>query len=318
MEPVIQVRDLQKTYQDGTHAVQGVSFEVRKGEIFGLLGPNGAGKTTTMHILGTLHHATGGAARVLGHDVGKQAGAIRRRIGFAMQEVGIDDLATAEEMLVFHARIHGISKAEAKKRAAELLRTFDLSQHARRRVSAFSGGMQRRLDLAVSIIHEPDVLFLDEPTTGLDPQSRQELWDVLRRLRRDKGLTVIMSTHYMEEADKLCDRIAIMAKGRIAAIDTPEGLKRSVGADTIDVAFNREPTDEQRQRLRHAFRKVPSRFDDGHMHIQVPDGGASLLPALRIVDQVGLGVRSTKVVTPTLDDAFLRYTGERLGEEGSL
>lgn len=313
---VIQVRDLQKTYQDGTHAVQGVSFEVRKGEIFGLLGPNGAGKTTTMHILGTLHHATGGRARVLGHDVGKEAGAIRRRIGFAMQEVGIDDLATAEEMLVFHARIHGIPKAEAKKRAADLLRTFDLSQHAKRRVSAFSGGMQRRLDLAVSIIHEPDVLFLDEPTTGLDPQSRQELWEVLRRLRRDKGLTVIMSTHYMEEADKLCDRIAIMAKGRIAAIDTPEGLKRSVGADTIEVAFNREPTAEQRQKLRQAFRKVPARFDDGQMQVQVPDGGASLLPALRIVDQVGLGVRSTKVVTPTLDDAFLRYTGERLGEEG--
>ena len=318
MQPVIRVQGLEKTYRDGTRAVQGVSFEVRKGEIFGLLGPNGAGKTTTMHILGTLHNATGGRAEVLGHDVGKNASAIRRRIGFAMQEVGIDDLATAEEMLVFHARIHGIPKAEAKKRAADLLRTFDLTAHAKRRVSAFSGGMQRRLDLAVSIIHEPDLLFLDEPTTGLDPQSRQELWDVLRRLRREKGLTVVMSTHYMEEADQLCDRIAIMAKGQIAAIDTPEGLKRSVGADTIDVRFNREPTPEQRDHLRHAFRKTRHRIDDGHMQVQVPDGGASLLPALRIVDQVGLGVQSTKVITPTLDDAFLRYTGERLGEEGDL
>ena len=312
---VIRVEDLQKTYRDGTHAVQGVTFNVRKGEIFGLLGPNGAGKTTTMHILGTLHHATGGRAQVLGMDVKGHAHDIRRRIGFAMQDVGIDDLATAEEMLVFHARIHGISKAEAKKRAADLLATFDLTAHAKRRVSAFSGGMQRRLDLAVSIIHEPDLLFLDEPTTGLDPQSRQELWDILRRLRREKGLTVVMSTHYMEEADQLCDRIAIMAKGRIAAIDTPEGLKRSVGADTIDVRFSQEPGTEQHRQLQHAFRKVPHRIDDGHMQVQVADGGASLLPALRIVDQVGLGVASTKVVTPTLDDAFLRYTGERLGEE---
>jgi len=313
--PVIDVRGLGKTYRDGTHAVRGVSFQVRKGEIFGLLGPNGAGKTTTMHILGTLHHATRGQARVLGLDVRRQAHALRKRIGFAMQDVGIDDLATAEEMLVFHARVHGIPKTEAKRRARELLHTFDLEAHAKRRVTAFSGGMQRRLDLAVSIIHDPEVLFLDEPTTGLDPQSRKELWEVLRRLRREKGLTVIMSTHYMEEADQLCDRIAIMADGRIAAIDTPEGLKRSVGADTIRVRLSREPTPDQRRRLAAAFKGHPGRMDDGLIELKVRDGGAALLPVLRTVDQAGLGVASTRVLSPTLDDAFLKYTGQRLGDD---
>lgn len=315
MSVTIDVRGLEKTYRDGTRAVQGVSFQVNRGEIFGLLGPNGAGKTTTMHILGTLHHATGGAARVLGMDVKKDAKKIRRRIGFAMQEVGIDDLATAQEMLLFHASLHGIPKKEARARADSLLQTFSLTQHAKRRVTAFSGGMQRRLDLAVSLIHEPDVLFLDEPTTGLDPQSRQELWTILRRLCREKGLTVVMSTHYMDEADALCDRIAIINQGKVAAIDTPEGLRRSVGADTIRVRLGTTPDGETQARLKAAFKGARTRFDDGAIEIMVRSGEKSLLPALRVIDKAGLGVTGTRVLTPTLDDAFLKYTGQRLEVE---
>ncbi len=312
METVIQVRDIHKTYRDGTHAVQGLSFDVKKGEIFGLLGPNGAGKTTLMQMLGTLQRASKGHATVLGLDIGKEAHQIRQRIGFAMQDVGIDDLATAREMLMFHARIHGISRSEAKRRAVELLETFDLTRHADRRVTAFSGGMQRRLDLAVSIIHEPDMLFLDEPTTGLDPTSRQDLWRVLRRLRKDHGLTVIMSTHYMEEADALCDRIAIINQGKIAAIDTPGALRRSVGADRIDIGLADEPPEKAKKALAARMPGAPLRWHDRRLSLRVRDGAAALLPVLRHVDGAGLRVASTTVHTPTLDDAFLKYTGQHL------
>lgn len=309
------MRDVHKTYGDGTHAVRGVSFHVRKGEIFGLLGPNGAGKTTIMHILGTLHRASAGRASVLGFDVTKGASEIRRRIGFAMQDVGIDDLATAREMLVFHGRLHGMSKRHARERATELLATFDLSQHAERRVTAFSGGMQRRLDLAVSIIHRPAVLFLDEPTTGLDPTSRQDLWNVLRRLRRDEGLTVVMSTHYMEEADALCDRIAIINAGKVAAIDAPQALRRSVGADTIRIALRDVPDAAGQARLKAAVAGAPTRLEGDRLELRVKDGAALLMPALRRIDQAGFAVASTRVLSPTLDDAFLKYTGQRLDEE---
>ncbi len=311
---VIEVKDLVKIYRDGTHAVQGVSFDVRKGEIFGLLGPNGAGKTTAMRILGTLHKATSGTARVLGLDVDRDHKEVQRRIGFAMQEVGMDDLATAEEMLVLHARLYGIPRDAARTRAAELLGTFDLKEHAKRRVTRFSGGMQRRLDLAVSLIHTPEVLFLDEPSTGLDPKSRTDLWGVLRRLRKEEGITILMSTHYMDEADALCDRIAVINGGRIAAIDTPERLKRSVGADRLRIRLAAPPTDGQRASLASTFGKANAHFEDGHLMLRVQDGARALLPALERVAALGLGVQETRVVTPTLDDVFLKYTGARLEE----
>ncbi|HUR64642.1 MAG TPA: ATP-binding cassette domain-containing protein [Candidatus Thermoplasmatota archaeon] len=315
-EPVIEVEDLQKTYPDGTAAVKGISFTVQRGEIFGFLGPNGAGKTTSMRILGTLHHASGGRARVLGFDVEKEAGEVKRRIGFAMQEVGMDDLATAQEMLILHAKLYGVGGKEAREKAARLLDTFDLTPHKDRRVTRFSGGMQRRLDLAVSLIHTPEVLFLDEPSTGLDPKSRADLWAVLRRLRDQEGITILMSTHYMEEADALCDRIAIMSKGRIAAIDTPTSLKRSVGADTVRVTLAEPVTAAQWAHLERAFRPGNIRQQDGHLDIRVKDGARSLVPALRIVTDLGIEVRETKVQTPTLEDVFLKYTGAKLtGDE---
>ncbi|HEX2066498.1 MAG TPA: ATP-binding cassette domain-containing protein, partial [Candidatus Thermoplasmatota archaeon] len=313
--PVIEVEDLQKTYPDGTSAVRGISFVVRRGEIFGLLGPNGAGKTTAMRILGTLHHATGGSARVLGLDVVKDAKQVKRRIGFAMQEVGMDDLATAQEMLLLHARLYGVKGQEARERAARLLRTFDLEPHKDRRVTRFSGGMQRRLDLAVSLIHTPEVLFLDEPSTGLDPKSRADLWAVLRRLRDEQGITILMSTHYMEEADALCDRIAIMSRGRIAAIDTPASLKRSVGADAVRITLAKPLEPRQWTALQRAFHAGNLHLEGDRLDIRVKDGARSLVPALRIVTDLGVQVRETKVQAPTLEDVFLKYTGARLSAD---
>jgi ABC-2 type transport system ATP-binding protein len=312
-DAVIEVRDLVKQYKDGTQAVKGISFTVRKGEIFGFLGPNGAGKTTTMRILGTLHKASGGSARVLGLDVDAQAREVQHRIGFAMQEVGMDELATAREMLVLHAQLYDMSKKEANEKAEELLKTFDLTEHADRRVTRFSGGMQRRLDLAVSLIHTPEVLFLDEPSTGLDPKSRSDLWRVLRRLQ-GQGITMLLSTHYMEEADELCDRIAIVHQGRIAAIDTPESLKRSVGADTVRVTLGQEPTAAQRRDLERTFGAHNLSFTDGTMDIRVKDGSKALLPALQVLAGHGVQVKETRVLTPTLEDVFLQYTGARFAE----
>ncbi len=316
MRPVISVRGLEKRYHDGTYAVKGIDFEVQKGEIFGLLGPNGAGKTTAMKILGTLHRGTGGHAEVLGLDVQSHATQLRKRIGFAMQEVGMDDLATAWEMMMFHASLYKVPKAEATRRSKELLQAFDLWGARKRRVMAFSGGMQRRLDLAVSLLHRPEVLFLDEPTTGLDPTSRSELWQMLRNLRSQHGLTIFMSTHYMEEADVLCDRLAVMHQGRIAAIDTAENLKRGIGADKIDVKLGRTPSPQQRADLLKAFGERNVAFTDHVMSIAVKDGARSLLPAMRILDKAGLIIEGTKVRTPTLDDVFLKYTGASLHEDG--
>ncbi len=311
VNPVIRVRGLEKRYRDGTYAVRGVDFDVAKGEIFGLLGPNGAGKTTTMKILGTLHNATAGQASVLGKDVRRHAPQIRRRIGFAMQEVGMDDLATAWEMLMFHAQLYRIPRHVAARRAKELLETFDLWDDRKRRVMAFSGGMQRRLDLAVSLLHEPEVLFLDEPTTGLDPTSRAELWTLLRKLRREQGLTIFMSTHYMEEADALCDRLAIMHDGRVAAIDTADRLKRGVGSDTIEIRLAQTPSAAQRRAVEETF-QGHGHFVDHTLRISVRDGAESLLPAMRALDRTGLQMAGTKVLTPTLDDVFLKYTGAHL------
>jgi len=226
----IVVERLEKRYANGTEAVRGISFRVRAGEVFGLLGPNGAGKSTTMGMLGTLVRPTSGRAIVAGHDVAREPKLVRKRIGFAMQEVGVDDLATGSELLVLHGRLHGLSRREAARRAAILLDVFAMQDVANGRLSEYSGGMRRRVDLASALIHLPDVVFLDEPTEGLDPHGRSAVWDALERLNDALGMTVVLTTHYMEEADRLCDRIVIVDHGSIVAQGAPSDLKRNLGA----------------------------------------------------------------------------------------
>ena len=246
----IVVEDLGKTYADGTEAVRGVRMRVAAGECYGLLGPNGAGKSTTLGMLGTLVRPTSGRASVAGFDVVTQPREVRRRIGFAMQEVGVDAFATAHEMLVLQGRLHGLRRAESAHRARLLLAMVDLAEVADKRLGEFSGGMQRRVDLAAALMHLPAVVFLDEPTEGLDPRARAAIWDALDRLRGHLGVTVVLTTHYMDEADRLCDRLAIIDRGSIVAEDTPAALKASVGSDSLEEVYLRhtghafEPSDD--------------------------------------------------------------------------
>ena len=233
----IVVDGLAKRYPNGTEAVRGISFRVRAGEVFGILGPNGAGKSTTMGMLGTLVRPTGGTATVAGIDIAAHPRDVRRKIGFAMQEVGVDDFATGHELLVLHGRLHGLLRREATRRAGLLLELVGLAEAADRRMAEYSGGMQRRADLASALIHLPPVLFLDEPTEGLDPHGRSAIWETLEQLNEALGMTVVITTHYMEEADRLCDRIAIVDHGRIVVEGTPAELKRAAGSLTLEEAY---------------------------------------------------------------------------------
>jgi ABC-2 type transport system ATP-binding protein len=233
----IVVEALAKRYPSGADAVRGISFRVRAGEVFGILGPNGAGKSTTIGMLGTLVRPTGGRATVAGHDVVAERRTVRKRIGFAMQEVGADDLATGAELLVLHGRVHGLSRREAARRAKLLLELFGLADATDARLGEYSGGMKRRVDLASALIHLPEVLFLDEPTEGLDPHGRTAIWETLERLNALLGMTVVLTTHYMEEADRLCDRIAIVDQGRIITSGTPAELKAATRASTLEDVY---------------------------------------------------------------------------------
>ncbi|HET8757993.1 MAG TPA: ATP-binding cassette domain-containing protein [Solirubrobacteraceae bacterium] len=233
----IVVEELGKRFPNGTEAVRGISFRVRTGEVFGILGPNGAGKSTTIGMLATLVRPTGGFAEVAGFDVTDHPRGVRRRIGFAMQEVGVDELATGTELLMLHGRLHGLSRSEAARRAALLLDLFGMTDAAARRMGEYSGGMKRRVDLASALIHLPAVLFLDEPTEGLDPHARSAIWETLARLNEALGMTVVLTTHYMEEAERLCDRVAIVDRGRIVAEGTPAALKVAADAATLEAAY---------------------------------------------------------------------------------
>jgi len=228
VDDAIVLEDLAKTYPDGTEAVRGISLRVGSGESYGILGPNGAGKSTTIGMLGTLVRPTGGHARVAGFDVVADPVEVRRRIGFAMQQAGVDDFATASELMVLQGRLHGLRKHHALTRAGLLLRVMGLEPIAGRRLATLSGGTKRRVDLAASLMHLPPIVFLDEPTEGLDPRSRSAIWAMLDHLRRQLGITLVLTTHYMDEADRLCDRIGIIDRGKLVVDGTPEALKATI------------------------------------------------------------------------------------------
>ena len=312
----MEVAHLTKKFGDLV-AVNDVSFDVVQKEIFGLLGPNGAGKTTLIRMMTTLTPATSGTARIAGHDIGKDADGVRNAIGVIPQAFTSDPELTADENMLIHAKLYGVPKNKHEQLITELLESVDLIKFRGALVRTFSGGMRRRLEIARGLVHSPNILFLDEPTTGLDPVSRSNVWEMIRTLRDKSELTILLTTHYMDEADKLCDRIAIVDHGRLAALDTPTRLKDSVpGTDAVEAEFEGAPRDwnEQLQRLAQAA-GVTQR--DGVTHIASHDGPATVAALMDLARARGVVVRKVSVQSTTLDDVFLHYTGSELRDAAS-
>ncbi len=302
--PAIAVRGLVKRYGDLV-AVGGVDFEVRRGELFGFLGPNGAGKTTTINVLCTLAAPTEGEATVGGYDVRTERDQVRRMIGLVFQDTTLDGYLTAWQNLRFHADLYGVPRTEFERRARALLEMLDLWDRRDDRVQTFSGGMMRRLEIARGLLHTPAVLFLDEPTIGLDPQTRASIWEHIRGLREREHVTIFFTTHYMDEAEG-CERIAIIDHGKIVALDTPEALKASVGKDRVQI------TTEDDARAIVALRErfgIEAGIHDGAVTFSVAEG-ERFVP--RLFAELGLSIRSVAVARPTLDDVFLAYTGRTI------
>ncbi|SCE80297.1 ABC-2 type transport system ATP-binding protein [Micromonospora coriariae] len=318
---MIETRGLRKSFRSRAgretktvDAVRGVNLEVAEGEIFGFLGPNGAGKTTTLRMLATLIEPDGGEATIAGADLRKDPAEVRRRIGYVPQGGSTWDESTAREELVLHARMYGIGKADAQRRAARALDAFQLTEYADRKCKTYSGGQRRRVEIALGIIHEPKIVFLDEPTTGLDPQSRAHMWDEIRRLRRD-GMTVFITTHYLDEADALCDRIAIMDNGEVVAEGTPAELKREISGDVVLVGLDLAATPQAAQSLDgEPYVNKLETVDEGGLRLYVDEGAVAIPQVLRRLDNAGLDLRSIELHRPSLDDVFLTKTGRSLRE----
>ena len=313
-ENIVIVQDLEKKYKSGTHAVKGINFNVRKGEIFGMLGPNGAGKTTTLQMMGTLLGITEGKIKILDYDVSTESSLVRENIGFALQEAGLDSLSTVRELIAFHVKLFGFRGVEIQERVEQSLSLLDLHEYSDQMIPELSGGTQRRLDLAVSLVHDPKLLILDEPTTGLDPAHRADLWSLLKKLKNEKGITIVMSTHYMEEADFLCDRLAIIDSGEIVAIDTPQKLKKTIGKDRIEFKLFESLDEGQIRLVKERFDETDVSIEESYFTIRVGDGEEALLDTLKSIIDMDVKVKGTKVLRPTLDDVYLKYTGKRLEE----
>ncbi|MDO9409269.1 ATP-binding cassette domain-containing protein [Patulibacter sp.] len=313
--PAVAVRGLERAFKGGIKAVDGLDLEVPEGEIYGFLGPNGAGKTTTVRILVTLLRPTGGEARVAGHDVVSDADAVRRNIGVALQEAAIDPLMSGVELLRMQGALHGMRGSEARGRATELLERVGLTDAGGRRVGQYSGGMRRRLDLAMALVHRPKVLFLDEPTTGLDPTSRNALWREVRGLN-DDGTTVFLTTQYLEEAEQLADRVGIIAGGSLVAEGTPAELKSRVGEPTLHVDLAEGADVPAARRALSTVGPLVDCADDARVAIRAARGKATVPDAIRALDDAGIAVESVEVVSPTLDDVFAAVTGSTLEGAG--
>jgi ABC-2 type transport system ATP-binding protein len=309
----IEVRGLEREFEGGVKAVRGVDLEVAEGGIYAFLGPNGAGKTTTVRMLTTLLRPTGGSARVAGHDVVTEAGAVRSSIGVALQEAALDPLMTGRELIRLQATLHGLPRAEGERKAEALLTRVDLQHAADRRVGTYSGGMRRRLDLASALVHEPRVLFLDEPTTGLDPVSRKAIWEEVQKLN-DDGATVFLTTQYLEEADQLADRVGIISGGLIVAEGTPGELKAEVGRPHVEIAICDGELEQAREVVAALGKPLPPK--DGLVLLELEGGASQVAPVVRALDDAGLAVESLSLVEPTLDDVFVAKTGYHLeGDE---
>ncbi len=293
---------------DRPPAVDGLTLHVGHGEVYGLLGRNGSGKSTTVGMLATLLAPTAGRALVAGHDVVAEPAAVRRRIGVTLQETGVDPQATGRELLALHAGLLGLDARAARRRADALLDAFDLAGAAGRRARTYSGGMRRRLDLALALVGDPAVVFLDEPTTGLDPLSRLGLWEEVRRLR-DAGTAVLLTTLYLAEADRLADRVGILADGRLRVEGPPEDLKRRVGGDVLTIEVEPGEAAEAAEVVGGSAER------DGRVRLEVEDGGAAVPRAIGALERRGLAARSVALARPTLDDVFLQVVGERLADE---
>ena len=316
--PMIETHGLRRTFKSRkteVEAVRGVDLSVGTGEIFGFLGPNGAGKTTTLRMLATLLTPTSGEATIAGANLGREPQAVRERIGYVPQGGSTDPSETGRGELVIQGRLYGMSKADAQKRAADVLATLDLEEAADRTIGTYSGGMQRRLDVGLGIVHTPAVLFLDEPTTGLDPQARARMWDEIRRLRA-QGTTVFLTTHYLEEADALADRLAIIDHGLIVAEGTSDELKRQVAGDVVTLGVN-----GSMERVLETVRVQPfvreATGEDGFVRLYVERGETAVPQILRLLDGAGLEAASIALHRPSLDDVFLRQTGRSLRDEAA-
>jgi ABC-2 type transport system ATP-binding protein len=308
----IKVEQLTKKFEEVT-AVDHVSFTVGSGELFGLLGPNGAGKTTTLNMLATLLRPTSGLAEVSGFDVTRNRDEVRRSIGIVFQEPALDSQLTGRENLEFHSMMYGMGREERRKKIAEVLALVELTDKAGVLVQNYSGGMKRRLEIARGLIHRPRVLFLDEPTLGLDAQTRRHIWDYIRRLNREHGVTIILTTHYMEEADNLCGRVAIMDHGSFAAIDTPEKLKELLGGDVVSLEV-----DGNLGTLEAEFRSLDwikkAKLHEGIFSLTMERGDRRIPELMSIAQRAGVTVNSVNLRRPSLEDVFLHFTGKTIRE----
>jgi ABC-2 type transport system ATP-binding protein len=311
IDTAVETRALTRTFKGGVEAVRGIDMTVAKGEVFGFLGPNGAGKTTTVRMLCTLLPPTGGVAVVAGIDVADDPAEVRRRIGVALQEIGLDPVQTGRELLELQCGLYGITGASARERAAELLTLLGLSEAADRRTKTYSGGMKRRLDLASALVHSPEVLFLDEPTTGLDPASRLTVWEEVRRINAS-GTTVFLTTQYLEEADQLCDRVAIIDAGTIVAEGTPERLKAQMGHDVVTLTLNGADASTTERAVAGLPGLERAVTGTDVLALYVDDGPGSIAEIVRRLDRESIRVGAITASRPSLDDVFLQATGRRL------
>ena len=312
MPAAIETHALARSFKGGVVAVAGIDLAVEEGEIYAFLGPNGAGKTTTVRMLTTLLAPTGGRATVAGHDVAHEADAVRRSIGVALQEAALDPLMTGRELMQLQATLHALPRSEGRRRADSLLERVDLAEAADRRVGTYSGGMRRRLDLASALVHEPEVLFLDEPTTGLDPVSRLTIWEEVRKLN-DAGTTVFLTTQYLEEADRLADRVGIIDRGEMAAEDTPAALKAGIRDPRLELTLADDGARRAPAVLATFGEVTPA--GDGRICVSLGRGRGQVAAIVRALDDAGLMMDSLDVVEPTLDDVFVAKTGRGLDDE---